>query len=233
MSKKNRGFTLVELLVVIGIIAVLISILLPALRKAQAAALKVQCASNLHQLGLAFFNYAGEYKGILPVYSKAATGNIDGFYPNRSTAWGANFTGALDGSSPGWVAAMERILGRTNKLQAWRIAQCTVRGHDYLGVDWINDIASARSIGVTTYKVNNQVIGHQSTFWVTPDCRTTIQLSKSHRYMMTYWGSQPWCDDDYSKMLLEDQQYLITGYTAPHSNTANRLYNDGHVGDRP
>src|SRR5688500_2489858 len=60
------GFTLVELLVVIGIIAVLISILLPALSRAREAAYTTQCLSNLRQAGLYFNMYANEQKGFLP-----------------------------------------------------------------------------------------------------------------------------------------------------------------------
>ncbi len=65
---QKRGFTLVELLVVIGIIALLIAILLPALEKARHQSLLVKCAANLHNCGSAIFAYAADNKGLLPQY---------------------------------------------------------------------------------------------------------------------------------------------------------------------
>ncbi|HEY1683439.1 MAG TPA: prepilin-type N-terminal cleavage/methylation domain-containing protein [Tepidisphaeraceae bacterium] len=73
--KIKAGFTLVELLVVIGIIALLISILLPALNKARAAANETVCASNLRQLGIATQMYINDNAYYPGAYTTTGTGN--------------------------------------------------------------------------------------------------------------------------------------------------------------
>ncbi len=73
VKSRKRGFTLVELLVVIGIIALLVSLLLPALNKARQAAQTVACLANLRSCGQAMQMYASQYKGFIP-----GSGNTSG-----------------------------------------------------------------------------------------------------------------------------------------------------------
>src|SRR5215208_4217857 len=69
MRRTPRAFTLVELLVVVGIIAILVALLLPSLNKARESARGVACASNLRQIGVGMLMYANENRQRLPFHA--------------------------------------------------------------------------------------------------------------------------------------------------------------------
>lgn len=80
-AAARRGFTLVELLVVMAIIAILIALLLPAVQSAREAARRTQCLSGLHNLALAHHNYAQSHNVFPPGWLSPAPGTYD---PNAS-----------------------------------------------------------------------------------------------------------------------------------------------------
>jgi prepilin-type N-terminal cleavage/methylation domain-containing protein len=116
-AAQRRAFTLVELLVVIGIIAILIAILLPALTRAREHAKRTQCLSNLREMATAALNYAANNKGCLPYHSahnRPETAYDDISVPNP-----------LDGITnglpykPSWLGGIWPYLGATA-----RVMQC-------------------------------------------------------------------------------------------------------------
>ncbi len=106
--RTNRAFTLVELLVVIGIIAALIGILLPVLSGVSARGRDIKCQSNLRQICQAFMGYAAENKGSMPY----------GFYYNNSNNQNPDPTQNDWQAAPGnqgfisWASQVGRYMNR-------------------------------------------------------------------------------------------------------------------------
>jgi prepilin-type N-terminal cleavage/methylation domain-containing protein len=85
----QRHFTLIELLVVIAIVAILASLLLPALSRARGAAMRISCATNLRQVAVVMAMYAGDN---------------DGYYPNYDPGAAINWPAGLEQGMPGILA---------------------------------------------------------------------------------------------------------------------------------
>jgi prepilin-type N-terminal cleavage/methylation domain-containing protein len=103
VRRSRRAFTLVELLVVIGIIALLVAFLMPALRRVRLAAERAACLSNISQIGKSLFIYVSDHKGYLP----PATNTVFNYGDPDAT-------GTLIGAPNGGPSFLSAALGTTS-----------------------------------------------------------------------------------------------------------------------
>ncbi len=146
-TRPATAFTLVELLVVIGIIALLVAILLPALQSARRQAMAVKCASNLRQCFAAMQLYAGAYRGYaVPIrcgggmpgasneVSQATTGGpyeLNGVYYGVTTA-PPGWSGAITNSAPFWPEFLAPFISTAKGGQADKAAPGPLTVNDAL-----------------------------------------------------------------------------------------------------
>ena len=140
----RKGFTLVELLVVIGIIAVLIAILLPTLAGARQAANMIKCQSNLRQIGMAVQIYASRNKDVCP-WGTAPT--VQGILPNGSP--GGSYTERIQ-------ETLSRIIGKDVLNQSYGFPSDPMRPT----ISGVFQDADTIGEGIRHYTANSRVFGN-------------------------------------------------------------------------
>lgn len=253
-SHNRRGFTLVELLVVIGIIALLISMLLPALNRARAAAQTVACASNLRQMVTAVQMFAADHDGHLPKAFNNGSNRMRGWNTRLGTQW--EFVEPMWG----WEYAIMKYMGKSRN-----VFQCPADTSEAIRYTWndgdsnLPDEPDADNVAAS-YRMNysNEILEgnpsvYEETIFVSPKI---TQLKPAHQAIIFADGLGSLADqvgepntENYVTMKTWDGRYNIMSTNAwniayrrhsrnsdPVNSTtslqqglANYAFIDGHV----
>jgi prepilin-type N-terminal cleavage/methylation domain-containing protein/prepilin-type processing-associated H-X9-DG protein len=203
MRRQAQAFTLVELLVVIGIIALLIAILLPALNKARENANRLACLSNLKQLGGVMVMYINDNKGYFPFTPKVGGPPTYGHRDEDAIWWQSNIRAQIgDGG-----------LGRYLKLSPdnYRVLVCPsddIQSHYYNGNPSLAYIFS--------YSMNYQINGNGPLAVM-----KIVQVKQSAEKVLMYEEDEHTIDDGNAQLWSRAGQWAGTDLLAIRHDKQN------------
>ncbi len=202
---KRKKFTLIELLVVIGIIAILASLLLPALGKARGKAKSIYCVNNLKQIAGYFTNYVNDYDGYTPF-------KISGTTTSRHSNYQHSWFWILNGAYPK-VFRQDRDYSRKKGRQFWHCPECPI----------YNTTELSNSQGPSDYGTNNNLGATPSGDWSYKITACAPKPSEKFALADIGLSGRPRLYPVYLSRIIE---------SARHSKRINMSFLDGHVENR-
>ncbi len=204
LRHRDRAFSLVELIVVIGIIALIVAMLLPTLHRARRSADAVKCSAQLYQLGQGLFNYTARNAGWFPAWS----------------GWHVVGDPLTGGDEPGlgWMEAIESAFApATSSLYNCPTFPAEIPINYFLSARWSNS--------KSRYAIRANEIRLSTQFVLSGDCTATILYPEPFG---TSGNASPDCDKDDA---VEDclRYEGVGGGVRIHPKGLNVLFADGHV----
>ena len=245
---RRAGFTLVELLVVIGIIALLISILLPSLSKAREQALSVKCKNNMRQVYMGCFMFAQDNKSRLPRGAKiedVASGNPNAWKLERSLAWLMAGQGAGDRATSVGQADFDRggiwtYMGVTGASRP-QVLMCPGDADGSDPIRYSGAIMTPKGQRNFSYAFNGEINSlvtkpdSQGILWgylitkvIKPTERIMVieELAPNDSFSTGTWGTNP---DDRPSGRHGNRRRQTVGTLEDRHGSGNYVFFDGHV----
>jgi prepilin-type N-terminal cleavage/methylation domain-containing protein/prepilin-type processing-associated H-X9-DG protein len=234
---RRSGFTLIELLVVIAIIAILASMLLPALAKAKLKAQRIACISNLRQLAMACNMYNTDNNGQLvssyPIVAGGGQANPFAWCPGWASTQPFN---SYYGPAPDYTATNTVAL---TKGKIWPYVNSTGVYRCPADKSNINGIPVVRSLSMNSW-MNGRSFGETLiTFWDPPGSESVLTYTFFRKDSQINFPSQTWYLIDEDEKSINDSLFVVdmTGAggglaDAPsrrHGNSYGINFADGHA----
>jgi prepilin-type N-terminal cleavage/methylation domain-containing protein/prepilin-type processing-associated H-X9-DG protein len=222
------GFTLIELLVVIAIIAILAALLLPALAKAKFAAYRANCASNLHQIGVALKLYVDEFQKY-PLFGNTIVPPVPS--DPRSVYWDFKLLPYTSGNKGIFLCPAMRGTNK-NVTVNWTVV-------DRLGIVWPNRSYGYNAAGVgvsivdpryppASLGLSKLLESYWSPLTYRPDYRRESEVIAPGE-MIAAVDYDPTIDDDNDGDFHADAIYSLTFDGVRHRGRASAVFCDAHV----